>query len=1197
MVNIFLRIFDFLKKRRALCMWLLFGLTALLLAMMASLRYNENIYDFLPVSGNEQKAIALYQDISGGQRVFAMFRMNQRSAAEGEAKDGNTEDTDRMTEAVDSFAQGLQSLADRGHITDITSQVDFEKVTGITDFVYQNMPLMLRDSDYIRMEHLLSMPGYIDEQLANDVQMIMMPATGMFTSSISNDPLGLFSPVIDRLQARQSSMPIEIDNGYIFSSGKKYAIAMMTSPYGGMESANNSMLVSEVDSVARQTMQALPDVDIAITGAPVIAVGNATQIKNDSYWAISISVTLILLLLVFSFRKVKHLLLIGIAIIFGWLFAMGFMAVVRSDVSLIVLGIGSIIIGIAVNYPLHFVLHTDHGGTVREVLKEMVSPLLIGNITTVGAFASMIPLDAPALRDLGLFAAFMLVGTILFVLVFLPHLVKSRQQPGEERLTFGKISSMSPERHRWLLWIILLLTIVFGWYSLDTSFDSNMHHINYMTDEQKELLSSMQASVGLNDTVNVYLVTEGKTWDAALNERQRINLLLDSLQKAGMLNSFSDVTTLVCSQQEQKRRIAKWNEFWEQHRTEVTTQLNQKAPGHGFSPEAFNGFEAIIADTYTPKSYDYFEPLRSVLLSSSFSESTGCCSVVDVIDARGKDFSALEAALNERLGSGGYSFDFVRMNSAIANSLSDDFNYIGFACGFIVFLFLWISFGRFELSLLAFLPMAVGWIWILGIMSMLGMQFNIVNVILATFIFGQGDDYTIFITDGLINEFAYRKKLLPSYKNSIVISALIMFIGMGSLIVARHPALHSLAEVTIVGMFTVVLMAWVVPPLVFSWLVKSGNTIRRVPVTIEQAIRTSYCAVVYLFELSYGSLFGFFVRILPDKNRKHEAWFHRVIHHAMSADVSHIWGVGFNVRNDHAEDFSRGSIIICNHQSMLDPIYILSLSPRILVMVGDKVWHNPFVNTMFKVSRFFNANQPIEDLKENIYNAVQDGYSVVIFPEGLRSDDPIRRFRQGAFYLAKETGADILPLYIHGTGHVMPKNSGFACRGQVTIEIGQRIPVGLLQTYGETNVKMARNVQRMYLNHYEQIKREIETTHYFHHYIIYKYTYKGFGIEKETRRLLKKYDDFSLWIDDYRPSDNPTKAVSVIHAGQGQFSLLFALVHPEMEIWSYADDPDDVSLALACEPMPANLHVCQGDHPNPDTAVIDFNDILIANSK
>jgi len=499
----FLHIFDLFQKRKSLCFWLLTGIVCILLVMMASMKYNENIYDFLPVSGNEQKAINLYQEISGGQRVFAMLKL----------KEGSQGDEETLTNAVDTFAVLMQPACERGQISEITTQIDFEKVSGITDFIYDQMPLMLRDSDYVRMERILSTPELVNEQLANDVQMIMMPAPGLFSSNISKDPLGLFSPVMDRLQSRQSIVPIEFDNGYIFSPGKEYAIAMMTSPYGAMESANNSRLVEHVDSMALQTMEAVPYVEVLTTGAPVIAVGNAAQIKKDSQWAISISVTLILTLLVFSFRKVKNLLLIGVAIVFGWLFAMGFMAVVRSDVSLIVLGIGSIIIGIAVNYPLHFIAHTDHGGTVREVLKEMISPLLIGNITTVGAFASLIPLDAPALRDLGLFAAFMLVGTIFFVLIFLPHLVKKRVVETEERLTFGKLSSMSPERHRWLLWVILLLTVVFGYFSLDTSFDTNMHHINYMTDRQSRLLSSMQASVGLNDTANIYLVTEGDDWN------------------------------------------------------------------------------------------------------------------------------------------------------------------------------------------------------------------------------------------------------------------------------------------------------------------------------------------------------------------------------------------------------------------------------------------------------------------------------------------------------------------------------------------------------------------------------------------------------------------------------------------------------------------------------------------------------------
>ena len=139
--------------------------------------------------------------------------------------------------------------------------------------------------------------------------------------------------------------------------------------------------------------------------------------------------------------------------------------------------------------------------------------------------------------------------------------------------------------------------------------------------------------------------------------------------------------------------------------------------------------------------------------------------------------------------------------------------------------------------------MAVSWIWILGIMGIFDIHFNIVNIILATFIFGQGDDYTIFITEGCCYEYAYRKKLLASYKSSIILSALIMFIGIGTLIFAKHPALHSLAEVTIIGMFSVVLMAFALPPIVFNWMVRQKGTYRRRPLTLSALARTWFCGM------------------------------------------------------------------------------------------------------------------------------------------------------------------------------------------------------------------------------------------------------------------------------------------------------------------------------------------------------------------
>ena len=39
-----------------------------------------------------------------------------------------------------------------------------------------------------------------------------------------------------------------------------------------------------------------------------------------------------------------------------------------------------------------------------------------------------------------------------------------------------------------------------------------------------------------------------------------------------------------------------------------------------------------------------------------------------------------------------------------------------------------------------FMPMFISWLWILGLMGLLGIKFNVINIIISTFIFGLGDD-------------------------------------------------------------------------------------------------------------------------------------------------------------------------------------------------------------------------------------------------------------------------------------------------------------------------------------------------------------------------------------------------------------------------------------------------------------------------
>lgn len=65
--------------------------------------------------------------------------------------------------------------------------------------------------------------------------------------------------------------------------------------------------------------------------------------------------------------------------------------------------------------------------------------MIIGNITTVGAFVALVPLKAAALRDLGIFSALILIGTVLFTVVFLPHAVRKKETVNMRFLSNGSI--------------------------------------------------------------------------------------------------------------------------------------------------------------------------------------------------------------------------------------------------------------------------------------------------------------------------------------------------------------------------------------------------------------------------------------------------------------------------------------------------------------------------------------------------------------------------------------------------------------------------------------------------------------------------------------------------------------------------------------------------------------------------------------
>lgn len=1197
MNKFFLSIYDRLSRNKPLSIALLLVITALCVFSALRLDYKENIADFLPTDPEKERYTSVYNDLGNQGQITVIF------AADTTQFDGD-EAIDAVIEAMDAFESQWRETDTAQIVSDLQCRVDGSQVFDAIDFIRENQALFLTESDYQRMDSLLADPDHVATSMANIKRTLSMPTAGFVVEGIKADPLNLYSPALQRLNALNPTLNYRMEDEYLFNESGDKGFAFFSSPFSGSDTQGNAKIVDLLDKVIEQTQSEHPEVRISAVGAPTIAVTNARQIKHDSYLSIALALVLIFGILMFTMARKRNLLWLGIAILFGWIFALAVIALFKSSISIIVVGIGSVIVGIAVNYPLHYLDHIKQEPNKREALKDVIQPLVIGNITTVAAFACLVFVKAEAMRDLGLFGALTLVGTILFVMVFLPLYAVVPKKTKKLFVDDGKAPSEWWRKVKlYAFWPLVIITLILSYFGKEAAFDADLHNINYMTrQEQKDLALMSESLQKEGETDLIYVVSEAENFQEAIKQNENIIAQLQQSIPDSVEYSISGMDGLLPSVERQEKSLELWQAFWQRHAS-LAEQVKAEAVKAGFTENAFAPFIESITKDYQPLNESEMEPLLG-LCGNYMLQHDSVARVVNFVRVPMEDSEAVkeqirlvvasrhcEAAFREngrsnpestalRQAQGpvnnGFAFSISDVGNNLVSALSSDFDYILYVCSIVVFFFLCLSFGRLELALLAFLPLTVGWAWILGIMNLVDIKFNIINIILATFIFGQGDDYTIFITEGLLYEYAYGKRMLKNYRNSVILSGILMFIGIGTLIFAKHPAMRSLAEVAIIGMATVVFMACYLPPIVFGWLTKKKGQLRQVPLTLKRLIYTIVSLLVFfVFVFVLFTPFTLIYIVLGPNKEKKRYFYHKIIASIMRLAVKLLPGVKFTLDNKYGETFEKPAVIIANHQSHLDLLCTIMLNPKVVLLTTDWVWKNPIYGLVIRYAEYYPVSDGYDKNLERLQNLVERGYSVVVFPEGTRSETgEILRFHKGAFQLAQSLQLDILPVFIHGANHVMPKKDVVLREGQLHVVIEQRKPYEALATM-ETRA-LTSQFRAYYTQHFEELRNQFENTEYVLPFVRYKYIYKGPEVERACRRNLKKIKAHASEIDAL-----DQQSILIRNSGYGALAWTVALVHRDAQVYAVEADEDKHLLASHCSYIPENLHFVQSEETVP----------------
>jgi 1-acyl-sn-glycerol-3-phosphate acyltransferase len=662
---------------------------------------------------------------------------------------------------------------------------------------------------------------------------------------------------------------------------------------------------------------------------------------------------------------------------------------------------------VSINYSLHFLVHYKHCGSAEQSIKDLASPMVVGNITTVGAFMSLMFVSASALRDFGLFASLALVGTILFVLIFMPHFVPQESSKSSHYpVFFDRISGVRIDKNKWVILGIAIMTIIFIFFSKHLTFESDLNKISYMTSEQKKAFNELSNFTNLSHKSIIH-VSEGSDLNESLRNYETAKVKIDSLLSVKAIYSVSGVGDMIMSDYQQKQKIDRWKKFWKNNKQIVHETIDNESIKIGFRKNSFDSFLNSIDKTYTVlKTDELFQ--GSSFISPFVIIKPDRTIIITVLYVNPEEEMAVKKILGTQPGT--YVFDRLSATKATLGVLSNDFNFVLWVSALLVLVFLTISFGRIELSLLTFIPMIIGWIWILGLMAIFNVKFNIVNIILATFIFGLCDDYSIFIMEGSVQEHSYNRKILNSYKLAVILSALTMFIGIGTLIISRHPAMKSLGQVTVIGMVSVVVISYTILPFLYRWLNYKRGEKRTMPVTARNIINSVYSFTAFLIGNLFHSMLGFLLFKISRPTDRKKLFFHKSLAFTAGFVVKRLPNVKSRIINRPGEDFMKPSVIICNHQSHIDLMLIMMLSPRIVILTNEWVWNSPFYGSIVKYADFYPVIEGIEGSIEHLSTLTEKGYSIMIFPEGTRSVDcSINRFHRGAFFLAEKLKLDILP--------------------------------------------------------------------------------------------------------------------------------------------------------------------------------------------
>lgn len=818
------RFFEFVRKHRIVFWGFVFAAIVLVSGLAARCEYEENIFKLLPEPENNEKQEfrVTFTNLKLKDKIFVQA---VPAVPEDSVSDYEAPDAEELADALDFFMDSLvNATAERKSVLYTLSAIEPDMMLEVADYAARHMPAYLDVSE--AMLDSLCSPEHIRLQLEQYLELFETDLGGLLYDVVSYDPCGISVGAVNALlpegsieeMAENADRSSRFMHEHFFSPDGQACLGFITPNFGTDNSREAGRMVDAMNGVRKAVREQYPNVDILLHGAIVVAGGNSKQMRKDIYITVGVAMLIVFILLALCLRRPSYMIITVTALIFGVLLALAGIFLIQGSFSLMSLGIGCIVLGVAFSYVLHVLIHYLYTGSIEMTLKEQTKPVLLGALTTIGAFAGLLFTNTSLLKDFGLFALFVIAGTTLLSLVVAPHILPRRFTPNKRAFDFlEKMNSYHLDRNKPVVIVTLLLVTVCICFSGRYSFDNDLRHISYIHPDCTYAQNHWDSLMNEGYTQQYY-ASVAPTLDEALEQLPTIERTVDSLRAEGLVRPGLNRSILMPSLSRQQQRLDRWTAYFTpEKQKEVWRSIEKECQRLYIDPEMFESFRNLMASPEEPELIAESGVLPPEILENFVEEKNDLHLVYFSVKSTPENTPAVNDCLTEQEGCMLMNPYYYCKN--LVELVHEDFNIIMIISSVFVLLLLFFTYRNIWITLIALLPMLLSWYTVLGAMALFGQTFNLINIVVSSFVFGIGVDYSIFIMEGLLKGDDNNPTMVYN-KTAITMSSTILVICMFVLGFAVHPAVSSISFASLVGMITTIMLSFTLEPVLYRFYIR-----------------------------------------------------------------------------------------------------------------------------------------------------------------------------------------------------------------------------------------------------------------------------------------------------------------------------------------------------------------------------------------